>query len=791
MQTLSLESWLEALSSGKRSLVMVGATGHLILSPEEEAKAIAELERQVAPVLAAADPESDLMVVTGMAPGADLLFGEFAKEWVAREGRGLRRVALLPVPVEVLWNDWRARAGALDAVTMAGGRERFDRALRTCEATVQLWPEAAPDWSDLAVRQFQYRRLAATLAEQSDVLVAIVKSGHAGQPGGALEVIAWRHEPSTVPPELSSGTRRHRSGWSESDTLIHIDPAVSARAPESANVAINRVRQALREGNYLLGYDRVLKAEQLGHRSNELTYLKLQTLANAGSVQAALRRFQALPAELRGLNEDWLALEGRLYKDLALAGGPDAVENFRLAASCYRAAFDKTGGYFSAINAATMALLGGEQGLSQRLAGDVLAKVRAQEPSGETDEYYLRVTEAEAALQVGDPAAAESALRRADRLIPDNLNARGRTRKQLRLVCRAVGVDEKIVQLLRMPPVVYLPPASPAALAALAKSTAEKGAFMYAGITRPVELELVESQMQPGSRLHLVLAAPRDSMLEHWSQAHGPDWSRRLAALIDQATEYSVARGFLEDEDAWSERYVDAMALGLSRLAAQRLGSEWYCPGFGSTAASLEESARAVWQQRTQTLVHDTRFDRRFVGLIFADFAGFSRLKDVDLPMFWVRFMHAIGEQLNAHRSNIMLQHSWGDALHVVTSTASEAAQLSCDIQDCVEQLRPSLPPALSRLELRLSAHFAPVFAGPNPIEGETTYFGTPLSLTARIEPVTPPGMIFVTEAFASQITLESPGAFTLEYSGDVTLAKAYGRSRLFNLRRRSNKPTA
>ena len=86
-------------------------------------------------------------------------------------------------------------------------------------------------------------------------------------------------------------------------------------------------------------------------------------------------------------------------------------------------------------------------------------------------------------------------------------------------------------------------------------------------------------------------------------------------------------------------------------------------------------------------------------------------------------------------------------------------------------------------LELRLAAHYAPVFAGQDPVEETGTFFGTQLSFTARIEPVTPPGMIFVTEAFAAQLALEAPDAFVLEYAGEVKLAKAYGQSRLFSLR--------
>jgi class 3 adenylate cyclase len=176
-------------------------------------------------------------------------------------------------------------------------------------------------------------------------------------------------------------------------------------------------------------------------------------------------------------------------------------------------------------------------------------------------------------------------------------------------------------------------------------------------------------------------------------------------------------------------------------------------------------------------------FTRRFAGVIFADFAGFSRLPDEELPVFWAHFMRAISERLAPVRHDILLRHTWGDALHLVMANARSTAEAACAIQACLDELHPTLPGALAGLELRLAAHYAPVFAGQDPVEESGTFFGTQLSFTARIEPVTPPGMIYVTEAFAAQLALEAPDKFAVDYAGEVKLAKAYGSSRLFSLR--------
>lgn len=768
-----LTAWLQALAADGRPRVLLGASGHLDLSPEEEEHVARQLEESALPALAAAASDAEILVVTGLAPGADLLFAEVACAWLARAGRPYQRVGLLPVPPEVLWGDWLTRSGGQPAAHVAGLRERFEQGLRACDHVVRLWnggPE--PKWGDLAVRQRQYRRLAACLVEQCEVLVTVVRSGHAGQPGGAGEVVAWREYKASLPADLSSGLRRHRSGWPGADRLIVLDPGVAGGSPAHETPWTRHAREALRAGNYLQCYDVLAAAEQQGHVSDELRYLKLLALANAGSTETALRELADAPAALRGQNEDWLALEGRLHKDLALRGGPGAAQRFLRAADCYHAAFRKTGGYFSAINAATTALLGGDTDRARQLATGVLSQIGRFAPSSETDHYYLCATEAEAALLLRDLPRAADALQRADALLKDNLNARSRTLQQLRLICRAGGLDETVLQRLRVPPVVFLSAGDAAPV--------PEASFAYAGITEPRELAAAERALEGRIPLHAVLAAPREKMLAHWETAHGSDWTLRLGRLLEQAQETSVALGFLPTEDRWCDAYVGAFALGLSRLAARRLGCGWH----GDGAQRGVETAEPGIGGAPLDGPNGVSFGRRFAGVIFADFAGFSRLPDDDLPAFWAHFMRAISDRLAVRRGQVLLQRTWGDALHVVTGDAATAAAIACEIQDCLEQLRPGLPGALSRLELRLSAHYAPVFAGPDPVEGAGTYFGTQLSFTARIEPITPPGMIFVTEAFAARIALEAPEAYALEYAGEVKLAKAYGQSRLFSLRR-------
>ncbi|WP_206742636.1 hypothetical protein, partial [Acidisphaera rubrifaciens] len=54
-------------------------------------------------------------------------------------------------------------------------------------------------------------------------------------------------------------------------------------------------------------------------------------------------------------------------------------------------------------------------------------------------------------------------------------------------------------------------------------------------------------------------------------------------------------------------------------------------------------------------------------------------------------------------------------------------------------------------------------------------YAGTTMTRAARIEPVTPPGRIYATEAFACEMALEPFPAVTCDYAGHTRTAKDYG----------------
>src|SRR5687767_8118943 len=113
-QAASLAQWLAAVAQAPGPVVLLGGTGHLALSIDEQQRVARELEQEILPLFTGLSEETEIILLTGLAPGADLVFAESTRTGLARLGRQCHVVGLLAVPVETLWQDWLERMGRPD-----------------------------------------------------------------------------------------------------------------------------------------------------------------------------------------------------------------------------------------------------------------------------------------------------------------------------------------------------------------------------------------------------------------------------------------------------------------------------------------------------------------------------------------------------------------------------------------------------------------------------------------------------------------------------------------------------
>ncbi|HUS25697.1 MAG TPA: adenylate/guanylate cyclase domain-containing protein [Candidatus Binatia bacterium] len=556
---------------------------------------------------------------------------------------------------------------------------------------------------------------------------------------------------------------------------------------------------ARRSGDALRCYDLATRGLAEQPHDRRLAYLACLALADLGNLEQAAELYQRHDAG-DGADEDWLALRGRLYKEMALRGGAGSAGQYRASATAYAAAFHATGKPFSGVNAASMFLLAGDRDGSRRVARAVRDVLAAERPDDDAARYFFHVTDAELALVEGDAAAAGAALRRADAFLARDATGRSRTLRQLRQVCAVQAIDASVLASLALPAFACVLPGGGSGGEAAADHAGQlRCASLFVVPGQASEIEVAEAFHDAGVPLHLVLPADRADSLAQVTARLGADWARRVERLADAAQEVSTVSGFVAGEDERALDYARQVAVGLSRLRARQTGAQWHtlttCGAGGSRvqlgATAAGTGSAAVWSFRAPATA-SRELQRRHAALIFADMTGFSRLPDADLPAYWNRLMPEVARSLSRYARHVLLQSTWGDALYIVMDDATAASRASLEILDTLLRVRREFSGGLGAMNVRLSIHYAPVYVGWDPVGLGKLYYGSHVSLAARIEPVTPPGSIYVTEALAAQLMLEGGmDGIELLYAGEIELAKRYGRRRMFHLRAAAVSATA
>ena len=169
--------------------------------------------------------------------------------------------------------------------------------------------------------------------------------------------------------------------------------------------------------------------------------------------------------------------------------------------------------------------------------------------------------------------------------------------------------------------------------------------------------------------------------------------------------------------------------------------------------------------------------------MLFADVRGFSKLTDEQLPTFAEYVFGSFAEVLERHRDVVEYSNTWGDALYAVITDAVSAAACALELQQAVAELNPQTVGLPADLSLRLGGHVGPIFPVADLVLNRRSFVGSHVNRTARIEPVTPPGAVYVTSPFAAALELASGHSFACDYVGHRPAAKDYGSLRMYRLR--------
>jgi len=660
-----------------------------------------------------------------------------------------------------------------------------------------------------------------------------------------LNLFFGKDERARNTPEVSDniGKLLHRAGSADLAELMSIwrgrDLAEWSRAPEVYRSLGERI---LAQGEPLLAFDVV--TEGLSIFPNDVRLRQLQGLALARS--GATERANAILEGLRRdgqTDEETLGMLGRTCKDLAAnaASAPEREKFLRRAAETYAQAYQATGGYWTGINAATMNLLIGEKERACEIANVVRAQCFKAVKGESGNEYWLLAALGEAALILQDWPQAEEWYERAAKHAGHHWGDIHSSWRNARLILQYWNEDQSwIDKYLHIPSVIVFAghmidrptrpiPRFPSELeTAVAKSIRAridklKPGFGFASAACGSDILFLEAMLESGAEVSIVLPCAKDEFIcESVDFVPSSDWRERFDRVLARAARVVIASNQRLMIGGVSYDYCNQILLGLATIHSARLntsliplavwdgtdadgpgGTEsavqrWRNLGYKPTvielalmptSESLVKQMQGTFAEEIPTIamadsLPTTHFGSRILAILFADAVHFSKLTEPQVPQFVQHFLGAIAKLIREFKHTTLEKKTWGDGLFFVFSSVEHAGSFALDLAEMVANTDWTRYSLSAELNLRIALHAGPVYEFDDPITGERSYGGTHVNRAARMEPITPWGQVYASEAFAALAAAQGVTDFVCDYVGQTPMAKGYGTLPTYYVRR-------
>lgn len=579
------------------------------------------------------------------------------------------------------------------------------------------------------------------------------------------------------------------------------------------DVKFDEAKKAMAMGNLIRAYDICLNAlsEDAGNR--DLQHLRVLAMARMGDTASAFKLFNVYDLA-NSPDPHHRALEARLLKDRALAVDQSKEKRAALldAAKAYAKIFNESRDYYPGVNAASLYCMAGADEQVKSLAQAILEMPEIVSAK----DYYAAATQAETKLLLFDLSGALNSLQLAVSLPEANHGTKSSTRSQFLHIAQSIGLSDleisSLLEPLQVPQVAFFCGHIFRADSKIEYElknniidliNKENIGFGYGALAAGSDIIIAECLLESGAELHVVLPFEKEDFIAQSVLSAGEEWLPRFNNSLSGAESVTFASEMNFVDDQAQFQYGSHVAMGLARLRATHLGSQVTQIAIWDGKESLGPAGTGAdvrgWQKvdgksliispnnidRTinyPSLKTAQKYQRNIAAIIFTDFRGFSKLKEAALPKFWDGVMRIVAEVLEGSMAHIMSRNSWGDALYAVIDNVPTAARLALELQKRLAEYDYTSLGIQDAAGMRIGVHYGPVYRAEDLITGNTTFYGTEVSRAARIEPVTPPGAVFVTEPFAAILALENSSEFFCNYVGRVELAKGYGTYPMYRL---------
>lgn len=340
-------------------------------------------------------------------------------------------------------------------------------------------------------------------------------------------------------------------------------------------------------------YADAIKALSSNPHDTHLKYDLVLALARSGSTEFALSEYKRLGLDAVRHNEDVMALQGRIYKDLFLYGRENQPQSAaEKAAEKYEQAYADTQGFFSGINSATMSLLAGQ---SKKIIEQKAKRVLSQLPDpSDTDPetlYFIEATRAECYLLLEGEDKAEKSLEAAIRHDPLNYVAHASTLKQFRMIARHRKLSYEWLARFSPPKAFHfaghlfgvdsecpsnLPSISPKQEQALKEQItdriqSEDLGFGYGALSAGADILIAECLLDEGGELHISLPSQKEAFLKRSILPYGQSWMSRFETCLERAASITIIAGSKTSNAVQQDSFCSLSSMGAAIRKAQSL----------------------------------------------------------------------------------------------------------------------------------------------------------------------------------------------------------------------------
>ncbi len=579
-----------------------------------------------------------------------------------------------------------------------------------------------------------------------------------------------------------------------------------------------------------------------------LALVRTGAAARANTILENVRKESEHKPEMldAGILEETLGLLARTHKDLGLfaTNETDRLQHLQKSLNLYKDAYERTGHrYWTGINVATLATLLNQTELANITAQQV--QNRCQEELENTqpddrDRYWILATLGEAALNLRDIPLAETYYRKAADCGEGRYGDINTTRRQARLLLAQLGHDEELADAwLPTPGVVVFSghmidqphreqERFPERFANAVKTSIREWLIEnnirigYSSAASGSDLLFQEALKEIGGECHIVLPYARTQFVKDSVDiTENKTWVERFDAVMKQAAHTVYTSNQKMKAGSVSYDYANLVLHGLASVRARELETEpealvvwngkkgdgpggtasvttrWHSLGVPVTQIDLSTLPDPVPERLptfpvTKNLIHPNGrrvkdSETEVMAMLFADAVNFAQLTEEEVPKFVSEFLGGIALIVREYKDRNVVRNTWGDGLYLVFKTVRDAGICALQLQEMAQKTNWEEKGLPKGLTLRIALHAGPVFGGPDPVTGNMNYTGTHVSRAARLEPKTPPGEVYASEAFAALAAVDKVDEtteFVCEYVKQLEWAKHYGTFPTYVLRK-------